>query len=70
MHLHAFSLLGPHAKMMTKRPSGVSTYTDPRTPRALGGMDRYARAQELTRKEALKELCQELAYTLHRPVRR
>ena len=55
--------------MPTKRSSTrVSAYTDPRTPGALGGVDRYARAQGLTRKEVLKELRQELAYTLHGPV--
>ena len=59
--------------MPTKRRSStarVSAYTDPRTPGGLGGVDRYARAQELTRNEALQELRQQLAYMLHRPVRR
>ena len=36
---------------------------------SLGGVDQYARAQGLTRKEALRELRQQLAYTLHHPVR-
>ena len=43
---------------------------DPRTPRALGGVERYARMQGLTRKVALEELRGQLAYTLHRPVQR
>ena len=47
--------------MPTKQRSSLSAYTDPQTPGALGGMDRYARVQGLTRKEALKELRQELA---------
>ena len=33
-------------------------------------MYRYAQAQGLTQKEAIRELQGELAYTLHRPVRR
>ena len=59
-----------------KRSSGsgaipdVSAYTDPRTRGSLGGVEQYARAQGLTRKEALEELRGQLAFTLHRPVRR
>ena len=48
----------------------VSAYTDPQTPGSLGGVTRYAQAQGLTQKEALRELQGELAYTLHRLVRR
>ena len=48
----------------------MSAYTDPQTPGSLGGVARYAQAQGLTQKEALRELQGELAYTLHRPVRR
>ena len=54
----------------TRRSAKVSAYTNPRMPGSLGGVHPYAHAQGLTRKEALKELRQELAYTLHRPVRR
>ena len=48
----------------------MSAYTDPQTPGSLGGLAQYAQAQGLTQKEALRELQEELAYTLHRPVRR
>ena len=47
----------------------MSAYTDPQTPGSLGGVYRYAQAQGLTQKEALRELQGELAYKLHRPVR-
>lgn len=53
-----------------RRASGVTAYTDPGTPGALGGVARYAKAQGLSLKEARDELQGELAYTLHRPVRR
>ena len=49
---------------------GVSAYMDPRTPWSLGGIERYACAQCITQKEALEELRGQLAYTLHRTVRR
>ena len=48
----------------------VNAYTDPQTPGALGGLALYARAQGLMWDEPQKELRGELAYTLHRPVRR
>ena len=50
--------------------SSVTAYTDPRTPGSLGGVARYAKVQGLTLDEARKKLQGELAYTLHRPVRR
>ena len=46
----------------------MSAHMDPQTPGSLGGVYRYAQAQGLTQKEALRELQEELAYTLHRPV--
>ena len=46
------------------------TYTNPKSPGALGGVLRYARAKGLTVKQALNRLQRELAFTLHRPVRR
>ena len=55
--------------MPTKQHSAkVSAYTDPRMLESLGGVNRYAHAQGLTRKEPLKELRQELAYALYLPV--
>ena len=48
----------------------VSAYTDPQTLGLLGGVTQYAQAQGLMHKEALRKLQGELAYTLHRPVRR
>ena len=48
----------------------MSAYTDPQTPGSLGGVYWYTQDQVLTQKEALQELQGELAYTLHRPVRR
>lgn len=38
--------------------------------KGLGGVERYRRHHKLTRKEALKELRREDAYTLHKPVRK
>ena len=52
------------------RTSGITAYTDSRTSGASGGVARYPKAQGLTLDEARRELQGELAYTLHRPVRR
>ena len=43
---------------------------DPCTPGVLGGVDLHTVAQEFTPKEALQALLQELANTLHCPIRR
>ena len=48
--------------------AGVSTYTEPQTPGSLGGVERYARTQGLTQKEALEKCRGQLAYKLHRPI--
>ena len=48
----------------------MTAYTDTNTPGSLGGLGRYAKAQDLTLSEARKELEGQLAYTLHKPVRR
>ena len=61
-----------HQGMPKRKPqsfaSGVTAYTDPRTPGALRGVARYAKAQGLTLDKARQELQGELAYTLHWPV--
>ena len=76
-HLDALGPLDSIAIMPLKRKRGgggdavpgVCFYTDPPTLGSLGGRGRYVHAQVLMRKEALKELRGQLAYTLHRPVR-
>ena len=48
----------------------VSAYVDPQTLGSSSGVAWYAQAQGLTWNEALRDLQGELAYTLHRPIRR
>ena len=46
------------------------SYEDPNSPGSLGGVANYARNKHITLNKAKKELESNLAYTLHKPVRR
>ena len=46
------------------------TYDDPETAGGLGGVDRFARARGITRREARSVLERNLAYSLHKPPHR
>ena len=45
-------------------------YRDPQQPGSLGGMARFAKAQDITTQRARRVLAHELGYTLHKPTRR
>ena len=51
-------------------PAWGVQYKDPGRPGSLGGLQRFARAQKQTVQQVRPRLEKELAYTLHKPVRR
>ena len=51
-------------------PSWLTRYHDPRAPGSLGGVQQFAKAQDLPLKKAQRVLERDLAYTLHKPRRR
>ena len=59
------------AKTRPKKKETLQTlYRDPANPGSLGGVRRFARANRLSLKEAQNALERDVAYTLHKPVRR
>lgn len=52
------------------KPKLLLTYDDPETAGGLGGVDGFARARGITRREARSVLERNLAYSLHKPPHR
>ena len=57
-------------KRKTIKPTAAASYEDPAAPGALGGVARFARAHGWSLKKARTLLEKNLAYTLHKPLRR
>ena len=62
--------------LQKKRPSRVTDgqlirkYRNPKEPGSLGGVSRFAKAQEISVERAKRVLSREVGYTLHKPTRR
>ena len=56
-------------KKLDVSQSWLSRYHDPRTRGSLGGVQWFAKAQDLPLKKAQRVLERDLAYTLHKPRR-